>query len=464
LEGRGVLFDREIGMSELGKSGYKGIALRLLQDAGCQVGDVVCISSKGRIYEGILIPRVERDDAVNIVIKMKNGYNVGITAASEGVVVEKVGVGAKPAFVSSALPKQNVGLPRVVIMSTGGTIASRVDYRTSAVHSVLSASELYSTVPELSEIAHVDTEMVFNLYSENLTSKHWTELSYRVADCIKQGGLDGIVVTQGTDTMGYTAAALSFALQNLPVPVIFVGAQRSSDRPSSDAATNLVGAVRVAVEAPFAEVCLAMHETVSDSVIAVHRGVKVRKCHTSRRDAFKSINGFPIARVLDQKVLIQQEEMYRCRDHSKQLVLKADFCEKVALVKFYPGMDPAVIDFYVSQGFKGILLEGSGLGHVSAVCFEAIKSAIAKGVVVALASQCIWGRVNMNIYNTGRDLLSFGVVGLDDMFSEVGLVKLMWVLGQTSDPEEAKRLLKTNFVGEYSLCSFPQEKIVYGVP
>jgi glutamyl-tRNA(Gln) amidotransferase subunit D len=451
-------------MSELEKSSYKGIALRLLQEADCQIGDIIRVISKGRIYEGILIPRAERGEAGNIVIKLKSGYNVGITVTFEGVSVEKIGVGVKPAFVSPLPPKQDSGLPHVVIMSTGGTIASRVDYHTSAVHSVISAAELYSSVPELSGIARVDTDMVFNIYSENLTPKNWTELAHRVADCIKQGGVDGVVITHGTDTMGYTAAALSFALQNLPVPIVFVGAQRSSDRPSSDAATNLIGAVKVAGEAYFAEVCLAMHETVSDTAIAVHRGVKVRKCHTSRRDTFKSINGFPIAKVLDQKIFMQnEEETFNHRDPSKQLVLKADFCEKVALVKFYPGMDPAVIDFYVSQGFKGILLEGSGLGHVSVVCFEAIKNAIAKGVIVALASQCIWGRVNMNIYDTGRDLLSLGVIGLDDMFPETGLVKLMWVLGQTDKPKEVKQLLKTNIAGEFALCSFPQEKIVYGV-
>ncbi|MCL2642105.1 MAG: Glu-tRNA(Gln) amidotransferase subunit GatD [Candidatus Bathyarchaeota archaeon] len=445
-------------MSELEHSGYKGIALRLLQAAGCQVGDIIRVISKDRIYEGILIPRAELCDAASIIVKMKSGYNVGVTAF-EGVVVEKIGVGVKPMFTSPLLPKQNSVLPRVVIMSTGGTIVSRVDYRTSAVRSVMSANDLYSVVPELSEIARVDTEMVFSMYSENIAPKNWTELACKVAECIKQG-VDGVVVAHGTDTMGYTSAALSFALQNLPVPVIFVGAQRSSDRPSSDAAINLIGAVKVAGEAPFAEVGLAMHETVSDSVIVVHRGVKVRKCHTSRRDTFKSVNGFPIAKVLDQKVIMESGD-YQRRDASKQLVLKADFCEKVALVKFYPGMDPAVIDFYVNQGFKGILLEGSGLGHVSSVCFDAIRNATAKGVVVALASQCIWGRVNMNIYDTGRDLLSLGVVALDDMFPETGLVKLMWVLGQTGDPEEVKQLLKSNIAGEFMLCTFPQEKIVY---
>jgi glutamyl-tRNA(Gln) amidotransferase subunit D len=390
---------------------------------------------------------------------MKSGYNVGIKVTKD-VKLEKVGKGTKPTFASPPIPKQNPALPHVVIMSTGGTIASRVDYRTGAVRSAISASDLYGVVPELADVARVDTEIVFSLYSENITQKHWTELAQTVAKRI-EAGVDGVVIAHGTDTMAYTSAALSFALQNLPVPVIVVGAQRSSDRPSSDAATNLIGAVKAAGEAPFAEVGLAMHETASDIAIVVHRGTKVRKSHTSRRATFKSINGFPIAKVKDLQVTMETDQ-YQRRDSKKKLVLKPNFSEKVALVKFYPGLDPAIIDYYVEKGIKGILLEGSGLGHVSKFCFDAIKNAVAKGVVVALASQCIWGRVNMNVYDTGRDLLSFGVVPVDDMFSETGLVKLMWVLGQTDDVEEAKKLLKTNIAGEFSPRTLPQEKILEG--
>ncbi len=444
-------------MSDLQDSGYKGKALQLLEQADCSVGDILKITSKGKTYEGILIPRFGEGTA--IIIKMKSGYNIGIEATAD-VTVEKIGKGAKPTFAAPPLPKQNPALPHVVIMSTGGTIASRVDYRTGAVRSAMSASDLYGVVPELADVARVDTEIVFSIYSENLTPQNWTELSTKVAERIEQG-VDGIVIAHGTDTMAYTSAALSFALQNLPVPVILVGAQRSSDRPSSDAATNLIGAVKAAGEAPFAEVGLAMHETVSDTAIAIHHGTKVRKCHTSRRDTFKSINGFPIAKVQNLQVTMTAEA-YQKRDPKRKLVLKPNFSDKVALVKFHPGLDPAVIDFYVDRGFKGILLEGSGLGHVSKYCFEAIKRATAKGVVVALASQCIWGRVDMNVYDTGRDLLSFGVVPLDDMFPETGLVKLMWALGQTSDPKEAVALLQTNIAGEYSPRTIPQDKIFEG--
>lgn len=441
-------------MRQLENSGYKGQALNLLKEANCDIGDIIKITSKSKIYQGILIPRSELGEHTAIIIKMKSGYNIGIQATPE-VKIEKIGKGTKPTFASPPLPKQNPKLPHVVIMSTGGTIASRVDYRTGAVRSAISASDLYGVVPELSDVAQVDTEIVFSLYSENITQQHWTELAQAVAKRIEQG-VDGVVIAHGTDTMAYTSAALSFALQNLPIPIILVGAQRSSDRPSSDAATNLIGAVKAAGEAPFAEVGLAMHETVSDAAIVVHRGTKVRKCHTSRRDTFKSINGFPIAKVKDLQVTMETEK-YQRRDLNKKLNLKPNFSEKVALVKFYPGLDPAIIDYYVEKGMKGILLEGSGLGHVSKFCFETIKKAVAKGVVVALASQCIWGRVNMNVYDTGRDLLSFGVVPLDDMFPETALVKLMWVLGQTSKPKEAIALLRTNIAGEYSPRSLPQE-------
>ena len=446
-------------MSQLENSNYEGAAVEALRKAECDVGDIIRVTSKGKTYEGILIPRSELGDGTVVILKMKSGYNIGIRFTAE-VKIEKVGKGAKPAFASPPLPKQNPALPHVVIMSTGGTIASRVDYRTGAVRSAISASDLYGVVPELSDIAKVDTEIVFSLYSENITQKHWKELSETTTQRI-EAGVDGVVIAHGTDTMAYTSAALSFALQNLPVPVVVVGAQRSSDRPSSDAATNLIGAVKAAGEAPFAEVSLAMHETISDIATIIHRGNRVRKCHTSRRDTFKSINGLPIAKVKDQQVIMLTNQ-YQKRNPSKKVILKPEFSEKVALIKFYPGLDTTIIDWYVSQGVRGILLEGSGLGHVSKFCFDSIKNAVAKDVMVALASQCIWGRVNMNVYDTGRDLLSFGVIPTDDMFPETALVKLMWVLGQTDNTQEAIKLFKTNIAGEFSPRTLPQERIFEG--
>ena len=268
--------------------GYRGEALRILKEAYVEVGDLIRIEKAGVTYEGILMPRSELGDERHITIKIRSGYNIGVRITSDMRVEKKASV-AKPSFIPPPPPKQKPGMPKVTIISTGGTIASRVDYRTGAVRPAISASDLYSIVPELSDIATIDTEILFSMFSEDLTPKHWSQIAMKVAEHIKRGA-QGVVITHGTDTMGYTAAALSFAIQKLPVPVVLVGAQRSEDRPSSDAAENLIGAVLCAARAPFAEVVVAMHQTISDEAIAIHRGTKVRKLHTSRRDAFKSVN------------------------------------------------------------------------------------------------------------------------------------------------------------------------------
>lgn len=427
--------------------GYKGKALKFLKKVGAEIGDVIRVTKDGETYEGILIPRSEYGDEKHIIIKLKSGYNVGVRV-DPTTQVEKVGVGVKPTFTPPSLPEQKPGLPKVAIVSTGGTIASRVDYRTGGVRPALSASDLYSVVPELSEIARVDTKILFSLYSENITAKHWSETAKNVAKHIENGAT-GVVVAHGTDTLGYTAAALSFALQDLPVPVIMVASQRSADRPSSDAATNLIGAVKAAANAPFAEVVVAMHETVSDVSIVFHRGTKVRKCHTSRRDTFRSINVTPLARMENDEITMLIKEC-RERNPSRKLILKPNFDEKVALVKFHPSLNPQIIDWHVNKGYRGIILEGTGLGHVGNYCFSAVRKAIENHVIVAMTSQCIWGRLGMNVYDQGRDLLAMGVLPLEDMLPETALVKLMWILGQTTNIEEAKRLLTENIAHEIS--------------
>jgi len=428
-------------------SGYKGRALRVLKEAEVEVGDSIRIVREDATYEGILMPRSEYGDDKHIVIKLRSGYNIGVRV-TPATRIEKTGSRVKPTFKPPPPPEERPNLPRVSILSTGGTIASRVDYRTGAVRPAISASDLYSIVPELSNIAMIDTAILFSVFSEDLTPKHWTAVAEAVAERIREG-VSGVVITHGTDTMAYTAAALSFALQNLPVPVILVGAQRSEDRPSSDAATNLIGAVLAAAKAPFAEVAVAMHETISDGSIALHRGTKVRKCHTSRRDAFKSVNTTLLARVTDGRIEMLTDDYYR-REPDRELNLKARFDDRVALVKFYPGMDPAFIELCIDEGYRGLILEGTGLGHVGRHCFKAIRKAVESGLIVAMASQCIWGRVNMNVYANGRDLLAMGVIPLGDMLAETALVKLMWALGQTDDREEVESLLRTNLAHEFS--------------
>lgn len=426
--------------------GYKGLVLKVLSQVGVNTGDVIRITKNGEAYEGILVPRSEYSDDQHIVIKLKSGYNIGVRI-TPSTRVEKLGSGAKLEFSPPSIPVATIGLPKVVILGTGGTIASRVDYRTGAVRPALSASDLYSIVPELSNIAEIETKLLFNIWSENMTCNHWSELAKEVAKQIEKGA-DGVVITHGTDTIAYTAAALSFALQNLPVPVILVGSQRSSDRPSSDAASNLIAAVTGAGKAPFAEVVLAMHDTISDEPIAFHQGTRVRKFHTSRRDAFKSIDRKPIALFEQDKITMQTTEFNK-RDISHRIILKPAFNEKVALVKHYPSFSPKIIEWLANNGYFGIILEGTGLGHISKYCYDSISKATEKKVFIGMTSQCVYGRVNMNVYETGRDLLALGVVPLDDMLPETALVKAMWAFGQTLDFEQVKRIMLTNIAGEF---------------
>lgn len=337
--------------------------------------------------------------------------------------------------------------PRVTILGTGGTIASRVDYRTGAVKPAVSSEELAEILPELRELASIEPEVILNKYSEHITPSDWTTMAQITADKI-ESGVSGVVILHGTDTMGYTAAALSFALRELPVPVVVVGSQRSSDRPSSDAALNLISAVAAAARAPFAEVTVAMHENLSDDFVLLHRATRVRKNHTSRRDAFQTIDSTPLGRVKGGSELELLTDDYVGRDPARELRLRGRFNEKVALLKFYPSFDPSLIDFLVDKGYLGFVLEGSGLGHINDRSYRSLERASEKGVHVFVTSQCIWGRTNLRVYDTGRDLLRLGVVPLENMLAETALVKLMWALGNFEKGDEVVEAMKTNIAGE----------------
>lgn len=434
-------------MSKAELEGYHGEILQHLEKSRAKIGSILRITSKsGEVFEGVLIPRSEYSDRSHLCLKMRNGYNIGIHL-DRAEKIEVIGEGEKPHFTKPPATPKRAGLPKVTIISTGGTIASRVDYRTGAVQPALTAEDLTSVVPELSSLADIDTHILYSEYSENLTPTHWKGMAEEVAKRIGNS-TDGVVISHGTDTMHYTSAALSFALQNLPVPVLIVGAQRSSDRPSSDAASNLTGAAGLAAQANMAAVGLVMHQDLSDRYIVAHRGTRVRKCHTSRRDTFKSINSQPLARY---DLLTRQVEILNGipeRQRTRQLELKAHFDHHAYLLKFYPGFNPALIDAAVDAGARGIVLEGTGLGHVSKQCQEPVRKALKKDVPVFMTSQTIWGRVDMSVYNNGRDLLNLGVTPLEDMLPETALVKLSWVLGQTKASEKIRTLMTTPIAGE----------------
>ena len=434
-------------MTVLLLEGYHGGVLQKLRKSRAKIGSIIRLTSKsGEVFEGILIPRSEYSDPTHLVLKMKNGYNIGISL-DRTQKLEVIGEGEKPHFTKPSPPASHAGLPKVSIISTGGTIASRVDYRTGAVQPALTAADLASVVPELSSIAEIDTHILFSEYSESIGPTHWKGMAEEVAKKIANGA-EGVVISHGTDTLHYTAAALSFGLEGIPVPVILVGAQRSSDRPSSDAASNLTGAVALAARADMATIGVAMHRDLSDHIIVAHRGTRVRKCHTSRRDAFKSINSDHLASYNLKTGQIELANEAAKRDRSRKLVLKPRFDQHAYLIKFYPGMNPGIIDSAVSTGARGIVLEGTGLGHVSGHLFDSVKRALKQEVPVFMASQTIWGRVDMNVYNTGRDLLNLGVAPLEDMIAETAIVKLMWVAAQTKSAGKIREMMLQPIAGE----------------
>jgi glutamyl-tRNA(Gln) amidotransferase subunit D len=371
------------------------------------------------------------------VVKLSSGYNIGVEKACCTL------VSPAPASSPHAAPvRQDLKLPELSIISTGGTIASRIDYRTGAVTSQFDADDILTAIPALAEIGRYRTKVLYTILSENMTPAIWQELAKAVYDEIKHG-VTGVIVTHGTDTMAYSAAALSFMLDT-PVPVIFVGSQRSADRPSSDNAMNGVCAA-VAAESDLGEVAVVMHATTNDDICAIHRGTRVRKMHTSQRDAFRSI-GIPPVGTVDYSTRAVTLTDEAVRRGTRKLALHDKLEPHCALIQFYPGMSPDLLKTY--EGYKGLVLSGTGLGHVSTALIPPVKKLIADGTQVVMTSQCMNGRVCDRVYDTGRDLLAAGVIEGGDMLPEVALVKQMWVLGNERDPKKAAALMTTDLKGE----------------
>jgi glutamyl-tRNA(Gln) amidotransferase subunit D len=435
---------------------------------------VVLTTYEGDTFYGTLMPGYESMEKKHVVIKLKSGYNIGVRGSRIKSISKAEYDGGQTRNISES-SKMRTGselktadpLPKVALIGTGGTIASKIDYRTGGVSAALSASELYNAVPELKKYASIDADFMFNEYSENLEPHHWTQIANKIAEKVRSGVYHGIVVSHGTDTMHYTAAALSFALHNLPIPVVLVGSQRSSDRPSSDGALNLIGATIFSLKSPFSGVFVAMHGSTSDDVIVCHLGTRVRKNHTSRRDAFESIDRLPIGTVRNDVVQIQSQDAKteipkRTNTNGGALnddklenhfTVKPRFDPRVTLLKYYPGLNPNLIAYCLEIGYKAIVIEGTGLGHIGRKCFPAIDKAIKSGIMVFMTSQCIWGRTNMRVYDTGRDLIKMGVVPLADMIPETALVKAMWVVANSSNNIEAARMMERNIANEISLIS-----------
>ncbi|MBT5022364.1 Glu-tRNA(Gln) amidotransferase subunit GatD [Candidatus Woesearchaeota archaeon] len=413
-------------------------------------GDKVKVTCKDEVIEGILMPRPDILEEGVIIIKLDHGYNMGIYK-NRIEKIELVKEYTKPKIKTQQL-KQNKSLPNVSLLSLGGTISSKIDYRTGGVSADFTAEDFIQMCPELLDIANFKAEKVMSVMSEDFNYKDWQKMAEVAAKELNEGA-DGIIFTQGTDTLHFSTAALSFMLPNLNKPVIFTAAQRSIDRGSSDAFMNLICSAVAASSFDGAEVMTCMHANSDDDYCILIRGSKVRKMHTSRRDAFRPINDLPFAKVWPNKKIEITNKNYRKRN-DEPIVPDTKFEPKTALIQVYPGMDPEVIDFYLDKGYKGIVLSATALGHVPTVSKDhtlipKLERAKKEGIPIVIASQTLYGRTHPFVYTNLRKLsVEVDCIFVEDMLPETALIKLSWVLGHTTDKAEVKKMMLKNIAGE----------------
>ncbi len=425
--------------------GYRGPGLAVLQRHDVAVWSDVAVETTEGNYRGVILPRAETADDRHIVFKLASGYNIGLTASSITSMTEHGRRVANYKIAEQAFPT-DANKPNVVLLGTGGTIASRLDYRSGAVVPAFSPGELYGSVPELAEYCNLKTEKLFGVLSENMGPSQYRALAERIGRAIDDGS-DGIVIGHGTDTMHHTASALTFMVQDTPVPIVMVGSQRSSDRPSSDAALCLICAVKAASECDIAEVIVCMFGPTSDQYCLLHRGTRVRKMHSSYRSTFRTIGDVPLGMIDPQSIRMFRDD-YRRRDRARRPRININYSEDVTLVYYYPGMKPDVIEALIDCGYRGIVIAGTGLGHVNKPTYRALERARDEGVHVYMTVQTLWGFVGMYVYETGRVMMDLGVIPLANMLPEVAFIKLSWALGQSDDRDEVKRIMLTTIGAE----------------
>lgn len=412
-----------------------------------QIGDRIKVNAESGIFEGVLMPRPDYGDSSLLVLKMDNGYNAGIKPQS----IELVAHSKKRERETKQLSRVKNGIS---ILGCGGTIASCIEYETGAVYPSITPDQLRHSFPELGKW-NINSKQIFSLFSEDLNSHHWKILADEIENELKDGS-EGIVIMHGTDTMSYTATAISFMLQNLPSPIIFVGSQRSSDRPSSENKMNLLNSVFAATK-DLGEVGICMHASTNDDFCHIHRGNRARKMHTSMREAFKSVNSLPLLKVDYSKDLFEPLSDFKKRSKDG-LISKKEINPNVALIYVHPNINPNLISKLDS--YDGVVLMGTGLGHVATGAFgdksvksiyNPIKELISSGIPVVMSPQAIFGRICMRVYTNGRLLMDAGVIGDGmDWSPETAYVKLCWALGQTKDMKKVKEIMETNIANEIS--------------
>ena len=411
-------------------------AKKFITDNGAEVHDRVRIETGDLTYEGLILPKHNFSEDNIIIIKLDNGYNIGIS--TENAKMTLISKAEKKDTVTHS-KKENKELPNISILGTGGTIASFVDYKTGAVSPAITAEQLVNSVKALDEVANVSAEPLFSLASEDMKPEHWEGMANKVKEMHDKNN-HGIVIGHGTDTMSYSAAALSFQLPEISNPVVFTGAQRSPDRPSSDAHLNLVGAAKVAMS-DLGEISIAMHETTNDENVAIWRGNRARKAHSSKRDAFRTPNEGPLGIVKDK---IEWKDKYRST--VENTAIQAGFDENIGMVWSHPGLKIEDWENIVSRK-NGVVIAGTGLGHINSDLLGAIEKT-SKDIPVAMSSQCLSGSTNLNVYRNGRKLLERGVIETYDMLPETALVKMMWLSKHHQD--NVRDMMGQNLVGEIS--------------
>jgi glutamyl-tRNA(Gln) amidotransferase subunit D len=421
-----------------------------------KTGEFVRIKQGENEFEGTVLPETKKGF---LDLKLKNGYNISVYWSKKTEIVPM-----KKTVKTIPEPKKisfNPQLPSILILHTGGTIASRVNYETGGVFAAFTPEDLLAMFPELTKKANFETKLVENMESENMRFVHYSLIANEIQKAMQSNKFSGIIVSHGTDTMAFTSAALAFMIQNPPVPVLLVGAQRSSDRGSSDAAMNLSCATDFITKTNFAGTGICMHENENDDNCVILPAVKTRKMHSSRRDAFKTINSQPIARIeykTSEIRFLQNYPFYSKRTAQVPLLARTKMEEKVGLLKSVPTLLPEQIAFFEKQKFKGLIIEGTGLGHLPILSrgkiektneknFKALQSLIKKGCLVGMTTQCLYGSVDMNVYSAGRELLKIGVLDGKDMLPETALIKMAWLLANYPK-KEASELFSRNVAGE----------------
>ena len=409
-------------------------------------------------HEGVVLPGAAQN---HITVKLVNGYNVSYPIEMVKSIDEISDAEMITTEVGSV--QQNQDLPKVTIIHTGGTIASKVDYATGAVIARFEPEELLSSVPEILEIANINAVKLGNMWSDDIRPQHWNKMIEACQSAFDSGSV-GVVITHGTDTLHISAAALSFAFAGeggRPAGrIVFTGSQRSSDRASSDATENLLSAVYWAANGPEVTgegdaAVTVMHAGSGDGICAVSPGVSVRKMHSTRRNAFQMVNGDRLGEIVISRNGLSHSTNIGSQSRSVAKPTMYDTKIKIAQFIAGPHLQSDLLEAAVNANYSAILILGTGLGHLpienpngDAPENEKIAQFIQSSPIpVIVGNQCINGPVDLNVYSKGRHQQEIGVLGHGTTSSpEALLTKIHWLL--SNDKELS--ILNQNLCGENS--------------